>query len=53
MVDLKEEELAKAVTEKMMKQGIFIRHLKAFGLPLCVRISTGTEAENALFVSKL
>ncbi len=53
MVDFKEEELAKTVTEKMMKQGIFIRHLKAFGLPHCVRISTGTEAENALFVSKL
>lgn len=53
MVDLKEEELAKTVTEKMMQKGIFIRHLKAFGLPHCVRISTGTEAENALFVSKL
>lgn len=53
MVDLKEEEIAKVVTEKMMQKGIFIRHLKAFGLPHCVRISTGTEEENALFVSKL
>ncbi len=53
MVDLKEEELAKVVTEKMMHKGIFIRHLKAVGLPHCVRISTGTKAENALFVSKL
>lgn len=53
MVDLKEEDLAIAFTEQMMKKGVFIRHLRAFGLPHCVRISTGTEAENALFVNKL
>lgn len=53
MLDLETEDVAKAFTEQMLKKGIFIRHLRAFGLPHCVRISTGTEKENALFVDRL
>jgi len=53
MVDLETEEEAKTFTESMMLKGIFVRHLRAFGLPQCVRISTGTEKENALFVRQL
>lgn len=53
MVDLKTEDAAKEFTDDMMQKGIFIRHLRAFGLPHCVRISTGTEAENDLFAKVL
>jgi histidinol-phosphate aminotransferase len=53
MVDLKSVEQAKEFTEKLMKKGVFVRHLPAFGLPHCVRISTGTEVENDLFVKVL
>ena len=40
-----EREAAKFTTD-LLKLGIIIRPLKAFGLPDCVRISTGTDAEN-------
>ena len=53
MLDLKTEDAARSFTETMMQKGVFVRHLRAFGLPHCVRVSTGTKAENALFVKKL
>ncbi len=53
MLDLETAENAKQFTTDMLHKGIFIRHLPAFGLPHCVRISTGTEGENALLTSKL
>jgi len=53
MVDLKTEEAAKQFTDDMLNKGVFIRHLKAFGLTHCVRISTGTEEENGLFIKSL
>lgn len=53
MVDLKTEEKAKQFTDDMLKKGVFIRHLKAFGLPHCVRISTGSEEENKLFIRSI
>ena len=53
MVDLGTEEAAKQFAETLLHKGLFIRHLRAFGLPHCVRISTGTEDENALLVRSL
>lgn len=53
MLDLETEERAAAFTEEMMKKGVFIRLLRAFGLPHCVRVSTGTERENELFVKSI
>ncbi|MEZ4722400.1 MAG: histidinol-phosphate transaminase [Flavobacteriales bacterium] len=49
MLDLETPEFAKEFTHQMMKKGVFVRHLPAFGLPHCVRVSTGTEKENMLF----
>jgi histidinol-phosphate aminotransferase len=45
MVVLSDEEHAASVTNDLVTQGIIVRPLKAFGLPRCVRISTGTDAE--------
>jgi len=53
MLDLETQEFAKKFTETMMHRGVFVRHLPAFGLPHCVRISTGTKAENELLVKAL
>ncbi len=41
------EELAAAVVEHLLTQGIIVRPLAAWGLPRCVRISVGTEEEVA------
>lgn len=36
--------------EELLQQGIITRHLAAFGLPHCVRISTGTGEQNQMCV---
>ncbi len=46
MLVLPSEEKAKCLTQGMLEQGVIIRPLRAFGLPNCVRISTGTNEEN-------
>jgi histidinol-phosphate aminotransferase len=37
---------AAALSEKLLRRGIIVRPLGAFGLPQCLRISTGAEEEN-------
>lgn len=46
MIVLPDEQEAKRLTQGMLEQGVIIRPLKAFGLPHCVRISTGKDEEN-------
>lgn len=46
MLVLAGEKEAMQFTTDLLKEGVIIRPLKAFGLPQCVRISTGTDAEN-------
>ncbi len=49
MVVRPSEEDASRLASELLKQGIIIRPLKAFGLPHCLRISTGTDEENHQF----
>ncbi len=37
----------------MLRQGVIVRPLRAFGLPRCVRVTVGTQAENAAAVAAL
>ena len=46
MLVLPGEEQATGLTNDLLSQGIIIRPLKSFGLPNCVRISTGTDQDN-------
>ena len=46
MVVLPDAERATQLTQELLKQGIIIRPLASFGLPNCVRISTGTAEDN-------
>jgi histidinol-phosphate aminotransferase len=46
MIVLDDEPSAASFTESMLRKGIIIRPLKAFGLPHCVRISTGSDEHN-------
>ncbi len=50
MIDLGSEERVNELSQKLMKKGVFVRPLKAFGLPHCMRVSVGLQAENELFV---
>lgn len=53
MVELASEEQATGLSEELLHQGVIIRPLKSFGLPTCVRISTGTDEDNALCVEAI
>lgn len=53
MAPLHSAEAALELTEQMMRRGVIIRPLTAFGLPHCVRISTGTDEENEACVAAL
>ena len=46
MVPLPSAEHAARLTGELLQQGIIIRPLASFGLPNCVRISTGTAEDN-------
>jgi histidinol-phosphate aminotransferase len=53
MVPMAAEEQAAKFTQDLLEQGIVVRPLTAFGLPQCVRISTGTDEENQLCVEAI
>jgi len=53
MLPLASDQEATRVTENLLRAGIIVRRLSAFGLPHAIRISTGTDEENQAFVSAL
>jgi histidinol-phosphate aminotransferase len=44
---------ASAITQSMLRDGIIVRPLEAFGLPHCVRVSTGTEEGTELCLAAM
>jgi histidinol-phosphate aminotransferase len=50
MTVLPSEEDASGTFEALLSQGVVVRPLKAFGLPNCLRISTGADADNELCI---
>src|SRR5260370_18489832 len=53
MVALKDAEEAARIANGLLREGIIVRPLRAFGLPQAIRISTGTDEENRVLVSRL
>jgi histidinol-phosphate aminotransferase len=47
MLPLGSAEEARSLTEGLLREGVIVRPLGGFGLPQCIRISTGTDEENA------
>jgi histidinol-phosphate aminotransferase len=50
MVILRSEQEANRIFEQLLAQGVIVRPLTAFGLPECLRVSTGTDEDTALCV---
>ncbi len=44
---------AARVTEDLLRRGVIVRPLNAFGLADCIRISTGTDEDNERFVAAM
>jgi histidinol-phosphate aminotransferase len=53
MIVRENEEDVNFIFQELLKNGVIIRPLKAFGLPHCLRISIGTDEENHILVEKL
>jgi histidinol-phosphate aminotransferase len=53
MVVLDNEKQAADLVEGLLRKGIVIRPLRAFGLPHCVRVSTGTDEQMEAFLGAL
>jgi histidinol-phosphate aminotransferase len=53
MVVRNNEDNVNFLFDKLLREGIIVRPLKAFGLPNCLRISIGTMEENQMLVEKL
>ncbi|MEO8373536.1 MAG: histidinol-phosphate transaminase [Candidatus Solibacter sp.] len=50
MTELPTAQDAARVFESLLSQGVVVRPLKAFGLPNCIRVSTGTDEDNRLCI---
>lgn len=46
MLVMPSEQEAQQTFEKLLRQGVIVRPLRAFGLPRCLRVSTGTDEDN-------
>ena len=53
MTPLDSPETARWMTEELLRRGVIVRPLGAFGLPHCIRISTGTDEENHMLIDAL
>ncbi|MBI4548452.1 MAG: histidinol-phosphate transaminase [Ignavibacteriae bacterium] len=53
MIVRESEENVNVMYQELLKLGVIVRPLQAFGLPRCIRISIGTDEENEIFVEKL
>ncbi len=53
MLALENAGQAKRIFEELLKQGVIVRPLAAFGLPNCLRVSTGTDEENQMCVAAM
>jgi histidinol-phosphate aminotransferase len=53
MMALDTEAQVRLIDEELLKQGIAMRPLGAFGLPNCFRVSTGTDEDNDIFIEAM
>jgi histidinol-phosphate aminotransferase len=53
LLPLQDADAAKSLTEELLRQGVIVRPLAAFGLPHCIRISTGTAEDNKMLLHAL
>ena len=53
MIDFETQEAVDRIFDGLLRRGVITRPLFGFGLPHCLRISTGTDEENARCVAML
>jgi histidinol-phosphate aminotransferase len=53
MVPMESPQAAKAIFQALISRGVIVRNLSGFGLPQCLRISTGSDEEMAMLFETL
>jgi histidinol-phosphate aminotransferase len=53
MIPLVDAANASRLVEQLLRRGIIVRPLAGFGLPHCIRVSTGTDEENHMFLDAM
>ena len=53
MIDFKSAEKVNELNAELLKRGVIVRPLTAFGLPNCIRITVGQPEENEMCVTEL
>jgi len=53
MLPLESANEASWLTDELLQRGVIIRPLASFGLPNCVRVSTGTDEDNQMFLDAM
>lgn len=53
MIEFDSAEKVNHINSELLKRGVIVRPLGAFGLPNCLRISIGTEEENQICIKNL
>ena len=53
MIPMETPEAARQMFEGLLRRGVIVRQLTTFGLPSCLRISTGTEEEMEILFEAL
>ena len=51
MIEMPDEETAEYLTHEMLKKGVILRRINAFGLPKCIRITIGLPEDMVHFKS--
>jgi histidinol-phosphate aminotransferase len=53
MIPLANSAAANGIVEQLLRRGIIVRPLAGFGLPHCIRVSTGTDDDNQMFLDAM
>ena len=53
LVRLEDEQEVKQIYDALLKRGVIVRPLRAFGLPHCLRITIGTQTQNERLLKEL
>ncbi|HLJ16772.1 MAG TPA: histidinol-phosphate transaminase [Bryobacteraceae bacterium] len=53
MIVLPDAESAGRLNSELLRQGVIVRPLAAFGLPQCIRVSTGSDKDNQIFIEAM
>lgn len=53
MVEFENGDIVNRLYDALLRKGVIVRPLQAFGLPACLRISIGTEEENVILLDAM